>query len=134
MGERKWQQVRSYSTALEAEMVHAALEHAGIRCTLKDANTVAQDWLLSAVVGGVKLMVPPDQVPEALAFLEAADTQAANAPLACPLCDSTDIEERGGDGAPLTIFKVVAVLLTAGLALFLKGYRYQCRSCRRRWG
>jgi hypothetical protein len=48
---------RTFMNYMEAHMLKGRLEEAGIRCWLKDENTVTIDPLLSIAVGGIKLMV-----------------------------------------------------------------------------
>jgi Putative prokaryotic signal transducing protein len=45
------------------------LDSAGIKCFLSDENTVRMDWLWSNALGGVRLWVREDDLPESAALL-----------------------------------------------------------------
>jgi hypothetical protein len=60
------------------------LDSAGIKCFLSDENTVRLDWLWSNALGGVRLWVREDDLPESAALLghdfssESENTDAAD--------------------------------------------------------
>ena len=56
-------------------MARSVLESAGIPCFLRDENTVRNDWLLSNLMGGMRLMVNANDREAAEAIL--ADTSLA---------------------------------------------------------
>ena len=132
--EPRWTVVRAFSHGMEAHMAVGLLDAEGIPARIRDEHLVTQDWLLSNLVGGVKLEVPPDQAEAARQVLMALDTEAAAAgPPQCPSCDSTDIEVRSPSRFG-TIGWVILVLCTGGLALLALRPRNRCRQCNRRWG
>jgi hypothetical protein len=45
------------------------LDSAGIKCFLSDENTVRMDWMWSNALGGVRLWVREDDLPESAALL-----------------------------------------------------------------
>jgi Putative prokaryotic signal transducing protein len=45
------------------------LDSAGIKCFLSDENTVRMDWMWSNALGGVRLWVREDDLPESTALL-----------------------------------------------------------------
>jgi hypothetical protein len=57
--------VRSYWNLLEAELAKGVLDAAGIECFLFDDNMVRMDWFNANAIGGVKLLVDPQNVDEA---------------------------------------------------------------------
>ena len=57
----------------EAEILRGARADAGVAAWLADAETVTVDWMLSVVVGGVKVRVPWDSAGDARAVLAAPD-------------------------------------------------------------
>jgi hypothetical protein len=62
--------VRAFLHAHEAHMACSALQAAGLHASLKDANIVAVNWLYSNAVGGVKLLVPIEEVAAAREILD----------------------------------------------------------------
>jgi hypothetical protein len=58
------------------------LDSAGIKCFLSDENTVRMDWMWSNALGGVRLWVREDDLPESTALLGhdfSNDAEIANA-------------------------------------------------------
>jgi hypothetical protein len=63
--------VAAYGTPLEADLAKNYLEAEGILVLLSDDATVGWFWYLGNAVGGIKLLVPRDQVERAAAVLAA---------------------------------------------------------------
>ncbi len=61
--------VRSYRDLPEALLAKGSLESAGIKSFLADDNIVRMDWFWSNLIGGVKLLVSPEDFDEATAML-----------------------------------------------------------------
>lgn len=81
----------SYPNYVDAHIAMGVLEEAGIRCWLKDENTVTIDPILSNAVGGIKLMVVAAQAERAQEMLEKIRRESkALAP--CPHCGSENTE------------------------------------------
>lgn len=57
--------VGTFWNAVEAHVICARLEAAGIRAYLADEQTVNMDWLLANAVGGVKVQVAEVDAPRA---------------------------------------------------------------------
>ena len=57
--------LRRFRDLPEALLAKGMLESAGIPCFLADDNMVRMDWLISNLLGGVKLMVEPEDFAEA---------------------------------------------------------------------
>jgi hypothetical protein len=53
-----------------AEIARGRLQAEGIRCQLADQHLVQTDWLYSIAVGGIKLQVEAENIPQAQAILE----------------------------------------------------------------
>jgi Putative prokaryotic signal transducing protein len=53
----------------EALVAKGRLDSAGIKCFLSDENTVRMDWLWSNALGGVRLWVREDDLPESADLL-----------------------------------------------------------------
>ena len=53
-----------------ALVAKSLLDSANIKCFLSDENTVRMDWLWSNALGGVRLWVREDDVPQATELLD----------------------------------------------------------------
>jgi hypothetical protein len=69
--------LRRFSFLPEALVAKGVLDSAGLRCFLTDENTVRMDWLWSNALGGVRLWVREDDLPEAATLLS---PEYSNAP------------------------------------------------------
>ncbi|MEM9024159.1 MAG: hypothetical protein AAGB22_10480, partial [Bacteroidota bacterium] len=58
-------------------LIQPRLDDAGIAYHLKDEHTVAIDPMISNAIGGIKLMVAEQDVPEVVALLKDADSAFA---------------------------------------------------------
>ena len=61
--------VRSYDNYIPAHIDMGRLKEDGINCWLRDENSVTIDPFLSNAIGGIKLMVPENQVELAIKLL-----------------------------------------------------------------
>ena len=64
-------EVARYLVPLEANLVQGCLVASGIPAVLADAHLVQTDLLLAPALGGVRILVPADHLPQAQAVLEA---------------------------------------------------------------
>lgn len=63
--------IASQLTYMEAHILVSCLNAAGIPADVGDAQTVQTDWLLSPILGGVRVRVPAQFVAQALEVKEA---------------------------------------------------------------
>lgn len=61
--------LRSFRDLPEALLAKGKLESAGVPCFLADDNMVRMDWFISNLLGGVKLLVDPENFSEAARLL-----------------------------------------------------------------
>ncbi len=61
--------VRRFRDLPEALVAKGMLDSAGVKCFLSDENTVRMDWLWSNALGGVRLWVREDDLPDAATLL-----------------------------------------------------------------
>jgi len=61
--------LRRFRDLPEALLAKGRLESAGVPCFLADENMVRMDWFISNLLGGVKLMVDPEDFAEASRLL-----------------------------------------------------------------
>jgi DNA-directed RNA polymerase subunit RPC12/RpoP len=80
-----------FSNYINANIIMGRLEEEGIKCWLKDENTVTIDPILTNAVGGIKLMVAESQAERAFELLREFRKEQQYA-LKCPRCGSGDIE------------------------------------------
>ncbi len=83
--------LNTYVNYIDAHIAKGVLEEAGINCWLKDENTVTVDPILTAAVGGIKLMVAKEQAQRAWDMLEKIRREH-KATVACPKCGSHNVE------------------------------------------
>jgi hypothetical protein len=86
----------------EATLAKSILESAGIESFLADDNLVRMDWLISNILGGVKLFVRSDDLEAANSILEQTsperfDVEGIGEYIQphCPSCQSTDVSFKG---------------------------------------
>jgi Putative prokaryotic signal transducing protein len=90
--------LRHFRDLPEALLAKGGLESAGIECFFDDDNIVRLDWLISNAVGGIKLLVRPDDFAAANDILENGIPPAFDVPGVgeyeqprCPKCNSLDL-------------------------------------------
>ncbi len=66
----KFVKIRTYDNYIPAHIDMGRLRSEEVDCFLADENTVTIDPFLTYAVGGIKLMVPEQQVEKALSILE----------------------------------------------------------------
>ncbi|XZE34135.1 CPBP family glutamic-type intramembrane protease [Pirellulaceae bacterium SH501] len=90
-----WTVLESFDFPYQAETVRVILQHEGIECALENQFAISTDWLLSNAAGGVKLLVPTEDLPRARTLLiEFRETQKTNTDdetsektvIRCPRC------------------------------------------------
>jgi len=126
--------VRQFRDMPDALLAKGLLESAGIECFFGDENIVRLDWFISNLVGGVKLLVKPEDADAALEILnqpipanfdvgESADYQQPR----CLQCGSTDVtfEELNK--------KVAFTTAYVGVPLPLKKKKWKCEDCGAEW-
>lgn len=137
----QWEIINSFLNIQDAYMARAYLEAAGIRVLLRDELSTQVGYCANAI-GGVKILVPGEQLQEAVAYLEkggyivCTEKQAENSCEVvedpdridiCPFCHSHNIaEEKIGWGMRF-ILKVLDIL-------FLTYYpHWICFDCGKEW-
>lgn len=68
--EMKLAKIRDFAFVPDALVAKSILDSAGIKCFLSDENTIRIDWLLSNLLGGVKLWVRQEDVETAMKLLK----------------------------------------------------------------
>jgi hypothetical protein len=90
--------LRHFRDLPEALLAKGGLESAGIECFFDDDNIVRMDWFISNAVGGIKLLVRPEDVAAANEILKTGIPPAFDVPGVgeysqpkCPKCASLDV-------------------------------------------
>ena len=125
--------VGRYRDSPEAFVARAVLEDAGIDCFLRDENTVRMDWLLSNLIGGMRLQVAAKDEAAAREVLSQPapqnfeiDSGEEFVQPVCPKCGSTDIVANDPDR------KVMAVSMLINLPIphsRPSGEEWRCMTC-----
>jgi DNA-directed RNA polymerase subunit RPC12/RpoP len=119
-------QLRSFDNYINASLTLARLDEEGITCYLKDEYTVTIDPFLSNAVGGIKIMVLPDDFEKAKALLTGYDKDYREN-ITCPECGSHNVEYIIKSG--------VKNWLTAVVSWWISSYAmaaehvYHCYNC-----
>ncbi len=118
--------VRTFTNYFSANILLTRLRDGGIECYLKDEQTVTMDPLLTYAVGGIKLVVKKNDVPEVLSLLQHFD-DAYRKNVICPKCGSHNIE--------LVPKRNAANMITAILSWIFSSFAvsaenvYRCEKC-----
>src|SRR6266699_1784340 len=126
--------VRKFRDLPEALLAKGSLDSAGIESILVDDNMVRMDWLISNLLGGVKLQVDPENVQAANAILDQPIPEELDfdgfeeyQQPRCPKCRSLDVSFE-------ELYRPIAFgSLFVGLPM--PGHRkgWICRACRHTW-
>lgn len=103
--------LRSFDNYINASITLARLNEEGITCYLKDEYTVTIDPILSNAVGGIKLMVLPDDFEEATTLLAGFDKDYRES-ITCPKCGSHNVEYIHKQGVKNWITAVLSWLFS----------------------
>jgi hypothetical protein len=115
-----------FENYIDAHIAMGQLEESGIECWLKDENTVTMDPILTQAVGGIKLMVAANDVPDAMTLLSAYRNSREK--ISCPSCGSDNVEV-------VTTPRKMSNWLGAFVGMFLGSYAlgvdkvYHCFDC-----
>jgi Zn finger protein HypA/HybF involved in hydrogenase expression len=108
--------LQSFTNYIDAHIVMGRLEQEGIRCWLKDENTVTINPIWTGAVGGIKLMVPQDQWERASELVQRFMKEKKSR-LSCPNCGSHDIELVSSPRKAVNWFSALAGFFLGDYAL-----------------
>ena len=147
-GPRRPATLRRYRDLPEAIVAKSVLDAADIPSCLADDVMIRMNWFLSNALGGVKLWVLPEDLPQGNDLLNQnmqnifdVDGLGEYKQPRCPYCQSLALSEAGfrklGGPGNRVLASIVLVLLRAlGYVLLqalLKGDSWECGDCGRRW-
>lgn len=125
----KWMVIAQYSFPYEAHIAKARLESVGISAHIENEHTINMYWLYSNALGGVRVLVPDEQVDTARYlisqdFSQDLDDELNLTSVRCPKCNSTQIEPfTQGKKAAFIAFFVINV------PLFIYKHGMRCKAC-----
>jgi len=122
--------LESFENYIDAHIIAGRLENEGIRCWLKDENTVTVTPFFSNAVGGIKLMVATDRFKEAKQLLHQFLLEKKSK-LACPYCGSHDIDLLPSD-KPLNMLGAIGTWLVGRYAISTEN-AWSCYSCNKKF-
>jgi Putative prokaryotic signal transducing protein len=124
--------LRRFRDIPEAMLARGKLESAGVDAVLADDNTVRMDWLWSNLLGGVKILVDPEDFARASEILNEPipsdlefDAAGVYRQPRCPKCQSLDIN-----------FEELDPVAYASLFIFplpLQRDGWICHACNHAW-
>lgn len=123
--------IRTYDNYVPAHIDLGLLKEEGIDGWLKDENSVTINPVLTNAVGGIKLMVPAEQVQRAAAILE-RELDAYKATLACPRCGSNNFISTEVPSKP-TYWLESVMAFFLGKSILGTDKIYSCLNCGNRF-
>jgi len=118
----------------EAELAKSYLESAGIKCFLRDHNTIGMNWGWSYALGGIKVCVNGEDADTAAKLLGQAIPERFDVEgigeykqPRCPNCHSLDISLRDWNKT------YAGFVLSAPDRLTRSGHLWLCHSCSFEW-
>ncbi len=119
--------VRSFDNYIEANILLGKLQNEDIPCFLRDEFTVTIDPILTNALGGIKLVVPEDQVWKARKLIEQFDRERKEQ-LVCPVCGSLEVEYVSNPARSGNWLSNIISYLFSGYSVSIKK-AYHCFHC-----
>lgn len=130
---RRMVTIRQFRDLPEAMFAKGSLESSGIECALVDDNMVRLDWLISNLLGGVKLQVQPVDAAAAQEILDSPIPEDFDVSgignyeqPRCPKCGSLDINFQ-------EVHPAAYASLFVQLPIPMHRRAWRCRSCNVEW-
>lgn len=79
-----------FENYVDAHITKGQLEESGIRCWLKDENTLSMNPMWNQALGGIKLMVAEEDLEDARELMMKYGESRQK--FTCPACGSTNVE------------------------------------------
>jgi Putative prokaryotic signal transducing protein len=132
--------IAQYLSVPEAILAKSILESAGIESFLADESLVRIDWLISNILGGVKLFVLAEDVEAAKNILEQIPPERFEVDGVgefiqphCPTCRSTDVSFAGPEKPRSYMSRFIGESLSVIPDDADDGQYWECRACGSRW-
>ena len=131
--------IATFSFPLEAQIARTSLESAGIKTLVADEHTINMDWLYSNAMGGVRLLVKPEDVDEARQILETDFSSGVDERFLVDENNETDViycRRFGSDQVYAFTEGESPAFLTfmlLGLPLVFYKHGFKCKDCGAFW-
>ncbi len=126
--------IRRFRDLPEALLAKGCIESAGIECYLRDDNMVRLDWFISNFIGGIKLVVRPEDAENARRLLDEPILEGMYVhgvglyeQPRCPMCQSLDVNFRELD-RPIAY---LSAFLSVPIPVQRKAWK--CHACDAEW-
>jgi hypothetical protein len=119
--------VRSFDNYMYANILMSRLKEEGFDCYLKDENTVTIDPLLSPALGGIKVMVPEQDLARVNQVIDLIEVEYLST-LPCPVCQQTSIQALKKTNRPGSFFTALLFQLVNG-STSSEQKTYRCGNC-----
>jgi len=118
----------------DAHLAKGLLDSAGIECYLRSENMIRLDWFVSNALGGIALVVRPEDADAATEMLAqppedfTPDTEGEYHQPHCPKCQSLDVSEEGLDKAATFV-----LMWVTKVPVPIRRERWVCHACGAAW-
>ena len=120
--------LNSYNNYIEAHIAKGVLEEQGIRCWLKDENTLTIDPILTNAVGGIKVMIAKENAQTALEILNQLKKEQTPTTV-CPACGSKNIELVSTPRKAINWLSAISTFLLGNYAMTIEKVNH-CFDCK----
>jgi hypothetical protein len=121
--------LESFDNYIEAHLVMGRLQDSGINCWLQDENSVTINPILSASIGGIKLMVTEHDYESAKALLDEFAEEKKKW-YTCPHCGSNNIEYISNTRKPSGWISAVVTWMLGSFAMAVDK-TWHCFDCKK---
>jgi len=128
VGDRSPVEVATFLHPFEADLAQARLEAEGFVAVVADARTALPFPLHFLALGGVRVLVPAEDAPEARALLAQVKRERQAEARVCPACGSPRIAARR-----LFVRLAWVTLATIGFPVGRARAQWRCRDCGHAW-
>ena len=118
--------LKTFDNYFSANIILSRLQQSGVDCYLKDEYTVTIDPILSNAIGGIKLAVHIDDVPDATRLLQQFEEEYLRS-VECPKCSGHNFIHLSRTGAGNFITAILTWLFSSYAVAPEKVY--QCQDC-----
>jgi ribosomal protein L37AE/L43A len=120
--------LESFDNYIEAHLVMGRLQDSGIHCWLQDENSVTINPILTASIGGIKLMVTEEDFERAKALLDEFSAEKKKW-YSCPRCGSSNIEYISNTRKPSGWISAVVTWMLGSYAMAAEK-TWHCFNCK----